>query len=360
MKQLGFSIYLEHGTDKEITEYIDLASIYNFKRVFMNLLSVKNEKTFFERFKKIVNYANSKDMEVIADVSRSIFNELDLTIHDLSFFKEIGLEGIRLDYGFTAIEEALMTQNKYGLKIELNMSLGTTRIDDVFSFDPSSYHLKGSHNFYPQRFTGLDFDHFIKCSKGFKKYNLYTSAFVNSENACFGPWPVKEGLCTLEMHRELPIKSQAIDLFSTGLIDEVIIANAFASEEDFKALSEINPYKLCLDVQVKSNITKLEREILEENHHRNRGDISSYLIRSSDTRAKYADKEIPANNTHDIRKGDILINNSLYTKYSGEVLIALKDIKNYGKTNVLASVVESQIHLLDRIDANGTFDLNLL
>ncbi|MCB7106320.1 MupG family TIM beta-alpha barrel fold protein, partial [Eubacterium callanderi] len=62
------------------------------------------------------------------------------------------------------------------------------------------------HNFYPQRYSGISYEHFEKCSQDIKDLNIKVAAFVSSqEEGTYGPWPVNEGLCTLEIHRDLPI-----------------------------------------------------------------------------------------------------------------------------------------------------------
>ena len=50
----------------------------------------------------------------------------------------------------------------------------------------------------------------------------------------------------LKMHRHLPLELQARHLFATGLIDTVIIGNAYASEEELKQLAAVDRYKLSL------------------------------------------------------------------------------------------------------------------
>ncbi len=62
------------------------------------------------------------------------------------------------------------------------------------------------------------------------------------------------------MHRELPIEVQAKHLFATGFIDDVIIANAFASEEELKSLSRINKNMLEFKVNFVDEIPELEKE----------------------------------------------------------------------------------------------------
>lgn len=358
MRRLGISIYPMHNSANEIKEYIDLAAKYNFKRIFTCLLSVegKKEQTLKE-FKEIIEYANKYDMDVIADINPGVFKELEISYRDLSDLKKLGIYGIRLDQGFSGLEESIMTFNKEGLKIELNMSSGTKYIDNILSYKPNIDNILACHNFYPHRYTGLNYDHFIKTSKQFKDLGIKTAAFISSSNAKYGPWPVSEGLCTLEMHRELPITSQAKHLWATNLIDDIIIANSFASEEELKNLSEIDPYCLTLKCELDERVPELERKIVLEEFHFNRGDVSDYVIRSTQSRVKYKGHDFKVFNTPDIKRGDIIIESSLYGHYAGEMQIAKLDMKNSGKSNVVGNIVEDEIFLLDYIEPWQKFRL---
>ncbi|GAA0079178.1 MupG family TIM beta-alpha barrel fold protein [Clostridium sp. CTA-5] len=358
MRRLGISIYPMHNSANEIKEYIHLAAKYNFKRIFTCLLSVegKKEQTLKE-FKEIIEYANKYDMDVIADINPEVFKDLEISYRDLSDLKKLGIYGIRLDQGFSGLEESIMTFNKEGLKIELNMSSGTKYIYNILSYKPNIDNILACHNFYPHRYTGLNYDHFIKTSKQFKDLGIKTAAFISSSNAKYGPWPVSEGLCTLEMHRELPITSQAKHLWATNLIDDIIIANSFASEEELKNLSEIDPYCLTLKCELDERVPELERKIVFEEFHFNRGDVSDYVIRSTQSRVKYKEHDFKVFNTPDIKRGDIIIESSLYGHYAGEMQIAKLDMKNSGKSNVVGNIVEDEIFLLDYIEPWQKFRL---
>ncbi|SFJ75561.1 DUF871 domain-containing protein [Thermoflavimicrobium dichotomicum] len=347
MKQLGISIYPEHSTPEKDKAYIKMASQYGFRRIFTCLLSVDgNKEEIMNRFKEIIHFANDLGMQVILDVAPPVLRKLNVSYDDLSFFHELGAYGIRLDLGFTGHEEAAMTCNPYGLKIEINMSQGTRYVDQILSCQPNRDNLWGCHNFYPHRYSGLSYDFFVKCSQQFKDLGIRTAAFVNSHSATFGPWPVMEGLCTLEMHRELPIDVQAKHLFATGLIDDVIIANAYASEEELKALSQVDREVITFHVELSEDITDLERKIVLEETHFYRGDVSDYLIRSTRSRVKYKAESFPPHNTVDMKKGDLLIDNELYGQYKGELQIALQPMKNSGKTNVVGKIVDDEVFLL--------------
>jgi hypothetical protein len=351
MRQLGISLYSNHTSVAENIAYIELAAKYGFKRIFTCLLSVdKDIEQAISEFKIITACANQYGMEVVADVEPAIFTKFGVSYQNLSFFKELGLDGIRLDLGFSGIEEAFMTLNPYGLKIELNASNGTKYVDNIVSYHPNVENILGCHNFYPHVYTGLGYDHFIKCSKQFKDLGIRTAAFVNSKSAMFGPWPVTEGLCTLEMHRNLPIDVQTKHLFATGVIDDVIIANAFASEEELKCLSEIDKYMLEFTIVFTDNTPELEKKIVLEEFHFNRGDVSEYVARSTQSRLKYKGHNFPPFNTPDMKKGDVLIESSLYSRYAGELQIALKPMVNNGKTNVVGKIVSEEVFLLDYLE----------
>lgn len=361
MKRLGISIYPHHGTLDENKNYIDTASSYGFERIFSCLISTQdNSDKLVSEFKDLVNYANKLKMQVVADVSPEVFTKFNIEYDDLGFFHELGLHGIRLDIGFSGNEESIMTYNPYGLKIEINMSNGTKYLDNILSYKPNVENLIGCHNFYPHRYSGLSREHFYKCSKQFKESGIKTAAFVSSNVGKFGPWNVTEGLPTLEEHRFLPIEVQAKDLFNTELIDDVIISNCFSSQEELKSLSNLDKNILTLNVKLNQNISEIERKIVLEEFHFNRGDVSEYMIRSTQSRVKYKNNTFELFNPAEIKRGDILIESSLYDRYAGELQIALKPMTNSDKTNVVGKIVDEEIYLLDYIKPWQKFKFRLL
>lgn len=359
MGKLGISIYPERSTFEKDKEYLDLAHKYGFKRVFTSLLQISDDKEkVLADFKKVVDYANQLEMEVMVDINPALFEQLEISYDDLSFFDEMGADGIRLDIGFTGAEEAKMTRNPYNIKIEINMSSGTNYVDNIMSYSPNTDNLLGSHNFYPHRYSGLGYAHFVACSEKFRKYNLNTMAFVNSQTADFGPWPTQDGLCSLEDHRDLEIATQVKHLMLTGLIDDISVGNAYASEEELRAMSEafFASYPT-LKVDVADDITEDERICLFDNLHSYRGDRSEYILRSTMTRIYYKDKPFPAHNTKDMTRGDVLIDNVGYGQYKGETQIALKEMKNDGRVNVVGRISDDELFLLDFLKPWSNFRL---
>lgn len=360
MRRLGVSIYLEHSAPEKDKAYLTMAAKHGFTRVFTCLLSVKGSKEeILSHFKDIIGHANGLNMEVILDIAPNVFDRLGISYHDLSFFKEMGAAGIRLDLGFDGNIESAMTYNRYGLKIEINMSSGTKYVDNIFSYRPNKDALIGSHNFYPQRYTGLSYEHFVKCSNQFRDLGIKTAAFVTSQNGTMGPWPIMDGLCTLEQHRDLPLTVQAKHLFATDLIDDVLIGNAYASEEELRQLGEMDRYKLNFRVHLNRETTELEKKIVLEEPHFNRGDVSEYLVRSTQSRVKYKEFDFSAHNTGDIKRGDIVIGNNAIGNYKGELQIALKDMKSEERKNVVGRIVDEELFLLDFLQPWSRFGFTL-
>lgn len=352
MTRLGISIYPEHTTTERNKEYITLAAKYGFKRIFTCLLSVEQPKeVIMAEFKELIDHAHTYQMEVILDVAPNVFDRLGITYDDLSFFHELHADGIRLDEGFDSLKEALMTHNPYGLKIEINASVTNRYLENIMSHYPDKNKLITCHNFYPQRFSGLGYERFMHNSKAIKALDLPVAAFISSnEPNSFGPWPVNEGLCTLEMHRDLPVDVAARHLFATGVVDDVLISNCFASEEELKILSKIDPGTLTFKLELEGELNPIEEKIIYEHQHFARGDMSDYMARSTLPRITYASASIPARNTRDLKRGDVVVVNENYSRYKGELHVVLQEMPNDGKKNVVGHIPANEMMLLDYLD----------
>lgn len=360
MRRLGVSIYPEKSSENKIKNYLKEMAAVGCSRIFSCLLSAEESKDeIIKRYKAINEYAHSLGYEVIVDVSPRVFNKLNIGYDDLVFFNEISADGLRLDVGFTGAEEALMTYNEYGLKIEINMSNNTHTIDTIMDYQPNQYKLYGCHNFYPHQKTGLPLEYFEKCTQRFNKYNLKTAAFVTSQaDKTFGPWPVTDGLSTLEIHRNLPLHVQIKHFLALDTIDDIIISNCYPTKDEISQIRGLDLNLVTFNVRIVENLPETEREILFEMLHWNRGDINEHLIRSTQSRVKYKQHTFDLFNAPDtIHRGDIIIESSEYGHYAGELQIAKQEMKNSGKSNVVGHVEEDEIFILDYIKPWQKFKL---
>lgn len=349
---LGVSIYPEKQNKDEIFAYLQKASSLGIKRIFSCLLSVTKDKEEIKReFKEINDYAHTLGMVVILDVNPRVFDTLGASYNDLTFFKELSADGIRLDMGFDGRKEADMTYNPQDLKIEINISNDNKYLDNIMSNHPNVKNLIASHNFYPQKYTGLDLDFFTRITAKFKNFGLTTAAFVTSKHATVGPWPLSHGLCSLELLRNKSLSAQAKFLYATKLIDDIIIGDAFASDEELQAFAKVSPHYITFKLKSDSLIhnTAIENTILFHEPHFRRGDTNAYSVRSTQSRVKYKNEKFtPLITPELLKKGDVVICNDNYGQYKGELQIILQDQENVnlGK-NKVGEIVEEELILLD-------------
>lgn len=357
-RELGISIYPDHSDPQKDKEYVKKAAALGYQRLFMSMLEISDNKdAVTKKFKEIITYAHQLGFEVILDINPAIFKQLGISYDNLKYFADLGASGIRLDEGFDGLKESLISYNPYGLNIELNMSNNVAYLDNILSYKANKPMLYGCHNFYPQAGTGLPYDFFVKCCERFKKHGIKTSAFVTSQNAEGGPWNVNDGLPTLEMDRRLPLALQTKHMFATDLIDTVIIGNAYASDEELKKMAAVNRYCLTLDINYVPEVSAVEKQILEDNLHFRRGDINSLVIRSTQTRVKYAqDSNPPHDNEVRFEKGDIVVGNDDFKKYKNELQIVLEPHIDPRK-NLVGKIPANEMMLLDFIKPWSKFKI---
>lgn len=362
---LGISVYPYKEDVKKTKKYIEKANSYGFKRIFLNLLLFDESKIndFVKSNKEIISFSKNLNMEVYVDVNPEIFKILNVDYNNLKFFKDLGVDGIRLDNVFNGDVEADLTYNEHNLKIELNASQNTEYISNIFTKKPNYKNLITCHNFYPQKYSGLSEDFFVKTTSISKKHGLRTAAFITSQNKnTHGPHEVDDKLPTLEMHRNMPINVQLKHLIALGNIDDVIISNAYASDDELeKVLRAYKPY-IVFDVKKIREYLDTEVKILNE-LHKNRGDIGDFLIRSSIGRVKYSKEEIKnvQNKKVDIKRGTVYIANENFGQYKGELAIALKDVEiDKDLVNVIGYINKDEMFLLDYLKEYSRFKINII
>ncbi|MFD1392889.1 DUF871 domain-containing protein [Lacticaseibacillus jixianensis] len=350
MRQLGLSIYPDHSDFDKNKAYLELGKKYGFTRLFMSMLeageSVEDTKA---KYQKIVDVAKTLGYQTIIDVSPRIFDQLGISYSDLKFFADLHVDGIRLDQGFDGATEALLSYNPYGLIIELNMSNNVDYLNNIISYQANTPYLYGCHNFYPQVGTALPYDFFEACSKRFRQFNIHSAAFVASQVGTMGPWNVNDGLPTLEADRRLPIEVQAKHLWASGLIDDVLIGNAYASEDELRRLSEINRYQVQFHIDFVDDVNDIEKTVALTPQHFRRGDINPNVIRSTQPRVTYkAVPNAPHDNEQEFQVGDVLVGNDNFGIYKNELQIVLRPHKEPRK-NKIGSIAKEELMLLDFI-----------
>ncbi len=350
MQRLGISIYPDKSDKQEMFDYMKRASEIGASRIFSCLLSAKGTAEEIEHeYREITDYAHSLGYEIIFDVNPQVIERLGVTHSDLGFFKRMGADGIRLDGVYNGIIESLMTFNKEGLYIELNMAWDSGYLDNIMSFKPNRNRLIGCANFYPHVYSGAGVDFFEKAASNFRAHGLKTACFITSqEDNTFGPWPVSQGLPTLEAHRFLPIDVQLKHLIAMDLVDDIIISNCYPSDAELSSIANLSFDYPVFNVVEEEGMGEIEKQILYDGIHMVRGDITPFMIRSSESRSKFASHHFETFNVQKrIKRGDILIDNDNLAHYAGEMQIALTDFDNLAQASVVGHIAHDELFILD-------------
>lgn len=141
--------------------------------------------------------AKKMNMKIIADISPKGFEYLQIKDMDLNKIKNIGIDVLRLDFGFTEEQIAKFTNNNLGINIELNASTMTKDfLNKLNKYNVNYKNVQACHNYYPRKDTGISESLFLKKNSMLKEIGVEISAFVPSLVGKRGP--IYEGLPTIE------------------------------------------------------------------------------------------------------------------------------------------------------------------
>lgn len=352
----GISVYTteDFSVDKN-KEYIKTAKEKGYSLIFtsMNILETDYEKKLAE-IKELFLYIRDNNMKLSVDISPKVMKLLNASHKDLSSFNNLGISCLRLDYGFNADEIALMSNNDYGIDIELNAStISSSKIEELINAGANIKRLRTCHNFYPKPYTGLSYNFFKEKTLMIKGYGLRVGAFIPSKSGKRGP--IYEGLPTLEKHRYVEPYLAARELLYSKIIDDVYFGDAYASLEELERVSSIDKDVIDLEIELESNLSDYEKTIIFSGSHTNRPDASEYIIRSEESR-NYGTigRKIDASRNIERRKYCVTIDNNSFGRYAGELMICLADLPKDNRVNVIGYINEDSI-LLKYINPSSKF-----
>ncbi len=358
MHRFGISVYPEHSTPDRDEEYIRLAAKYGFRRIFTCLLSVEEPPEIIkEKFSKMIHMAKELGFIVGVDTNPEVFAYLGAAPADLGVFAEMGVDIIRLDGHFSDREDIALTHNPYEIAIEFNAS-SNIGLELMIERGADVHNMEVCHNFYPQKYTGLGWNKFMEFTDRYKALGLPVSAFVSSNKKdTYGPWPVSEGLATCEMHRGLPIDLQARHLLATAKIDDILIGNAYASEEELHMLSGLDTGRITLRMDEEKDIPSQEKEVIFGYSHFDRADASEHILRSSVARGNYRNISIPQRKScrQQAVPGDVVIVNDCLSHYRGELQIIRKELPHQEYWNYVGKVKENERIILQLLKPEYLF-----
>jgi hypothetical protein len=349
----GISLYPGMGYPLVASlDYLRLASQAGFSRLFTSLhIPEADSGNLLAEFRQIATAAVALGFSITADISPRTFRLLDASLDNLDPIRALGLDALRLDFGFSPAEIAYWTSAS-GFRIELNASTIDLRtLDAILAADADVSRLQACHNYYPRPETGLSWELFCERSLLFRERGVPVAAFIPSLKNPRGP--LSEGLPTLERHRRLNPLAAAKQLAHSGLVDAIFFGDPLAGTEEIQAVGAIQQDCIELRVTVTPNLSPTEREILFANHA-NRTDPGEWVVRSEPSRSLHAGR-VPPRIPRRRNRGSVTVDNANYLRYMGELQIVRKDLESDERVNVVAEVVEEEVLLIDMIKPGMKF-----
>lgn len=354
----GFSVYF--GLDNTKEENIKLlkdAHKLGFTRIFTSLhIPEANYNVLKVEVREFFKLAKEYDMDIISDISPNTFNFLDLENMDLKGLRDMGVKTIRIDFGYTEEEISQMSKNEYGIQIQLNASTITENFfKKLDGFSPNYENIDALHNFYPRVGTGISEECMIEKNNMLHERGIKICAFVQSNYRKRSP--MKDGLPTLEDHRDMDVREASNHLFAIGN-QSVFIGDSLPSEKELKNLSSLNPESVELRIEAKAT-DKVCLRLLGETYS-SRTDAARDAIRAAESRLILNGDKIQAVNTIDKKYGDVTIDNEAYMRYMGELQILVTNQKADDRTNNVASVLQNDFYLLKYISNGKKFNFRIV
>ncbi|BBB90044.1 MAG TPA: MupG family TIM beta-alpha barrel fold protein [Methylomusa anaerophila] len=349
----GISVYAGLGYPVEtIKRHLEMARDLGYSRLFTSLhIPEADQQAIIPEFRSIIGHAGELGFRVTADISPRAFSLLGLNYLSAPALNSLGIDILRLDFGFTPAEIARLTRES-ALHIELNAStINTTILAAILSAGAVTSRITACHNFYPRPETGLSYELFQERTLLCQQYNIPVAAFIPSGKNPRGP--IHQGLPTLEQHRSLSPVVAAKHFLAGKLVDCIFFGDPLAPPEELASVASLADECVELNVQVESGLSQQELAILFS-RHTNRTDPGEHVIRSQEARG-LCTGIIPARPVRPRATGSVTIDNAGYLRYMGELQVAAKDLPPDPRVNIAATVVKEELFLLKYITPGRPF-----
>ncbi|NPV70108.1 MAG: DUF871 domain-containing protein [Firmicutes bacterium] len=356
-RSAGISVYPGAGDTAQVLGYMERASQLGYREVFTSMHITEQDPSGAVAFvEQVTKAAHRLGFRVIADISPRAFRAVGATPANLEPLERLGLNGIRVDFGYGPDEIASMTHSSSSMTVVVNAStVDVWALSALRSSGADFSRMEACHNFYPRPETGLSMDFLCRTSSILKEHGLRVWAFVPSSTGRRGP--LCQGLPTLERHRELPAARAAAELLASGVVDVLLFGDPGASPGELESLSSIwLRGSVPLRVSLLPDAAGAERSVVFGGIHQNRPDPAEMVVRSAVSR-DYAGKgaDILPRSPAPRPAYTVTVDNRLYLRYSGELQVTLTDLPPDPRVNVVGHVVEADRPLVNMLGPRSRF-----
>lgn len=264
---------------------------------------------------------------IMGDVSPKtlqLFGHQDI----LSFAREMGIDLLRLDYGFST-EEMLAASRQFPLAFNAS----TVDMATAKKIKATGGEVLAMHNFYPRPETGLDTLQFAQINAGLRQLGLKVLAFIPGDEDKRGP--IHAGLPTVETHRALPPYLAYLDMTVTYNLDGVFLGDMGLSSQQRQLISDYST----------TGVIAVPTDLLPKYHYLYdqvftiRPDSPFAIKRIQESREYSCPGDlVEPENCVERKAGAITMDNRLYGRYSGEIQLLAHSLPRDERVNIIGQV----------------------
>ena len=302
----GISIYLSSPL-QDIERTIERGAAAGARYAFTSLhIPEDGGAAYADKVRHVLSLLSARGIALIADVGPRTCDLLGLErIEDL---RDLGLEYLRLDYGFSTQRVAELSGV---FRIVVNAS---TALEDIARTN--------------LRLAALGFE---------------IMAFVPGDANVRGP--VFEGLPTVEAQRGRASKValNMLELAHGADCDIVLVGDPDLSDAGWAQFAQVSAGYVDLQCELESGYAYVRGQI-----HHDRPDSSALIFRSQESRTTLKPDSVPTDTGAGVprKTGSIAVSNSGYGRYEGELEIARVDLPGDERMNVAGHITPEAMELL--------------
>ena len=323
----GLSLYCSTEEEKS-AEIIARAADAGIRCAFTSLqIPEEGRMNLRSSAEKLLSACKKHGLNLIMDVGPDTAENLGCrSLYDL---QDWGVTQIRLDDGYSPQQAAELSR---AFQIVFNAS--TVSFAEMNGWKKAGADLTrftACHNYYPKPRTGLSLAYVAQINRQLKTYGFQTMAFIPGDGTLRGP--LYEGLPTVEAHRHrADMVRNALELFLDASCDTVLVGDVSLSEKSWNAWADLSRGFVSLPAELDPRY-----HYLAETIHHDRRDSSDCVFRSVESRRiPVPDRSLlrPAEETA-CSAGDILMSNTGFLRYAGELEIARVPLPSDPRINVI-------------------------
>ncbi|MDR1852684.1 MAG: MupG family TIM beta-alpha barrel fold protein [Propionibacteriaceae bacterium] len=281
--------------------------------------------------------AHRRGFTFCADISPLALEKLGIGIGELGRLREVGVELLRIDFGFSSDEIRLIAGQ---IPIAVNAStVSETELDGLAEFRPV-----GWHNYYPRPETGLSADFYVSQCRMFTERGLELYSFIPGERSFRAPLHL--GLPTLEVQRYRNAYANYLELARLVPQARIVCAEGALLARHLEWIRAFETGVLTLPlVEIAPNA-----EFLLEGTWRIRVDQADASWRLEGSRSNRTPQILNASVRE---RGSIQMDLPSIGRYQGEIHIMRRDLALSQWQARVARIASPYVDLVDAVVAGG-------